>query len=41
MSFWAWGHGILVLELLGRFPPEVDLDLMWESMIDSVSAIGA
>ncbi|GAB3605284.1 TetR/AcrR family transcriptional regulator [Conyzicola nivalis] len=41
MSFWAWGHGILVLEIQGRFPPEVDLDLLWETMIDSVSAIGA
>jgi len=39
MSFWAWGHGILVLEILGRFPPEVDLDVMWETMIDSVSAV--
>jgi AcrR family transcriptional regulator len=40
MSFWAWGHGILVLELVGRFPPDVDLDAMWETMIDSASAIG-
>ena len=39
MSFWAWGHGILVLEIAGRFPPEVDLDVMWETMIDSVSAV--
>jgi AcrR family transcriptional regulator len=39
MSFWAWGHGILVLEIIGRFPPEVDLDLMWETMIDAVTAV--
>jgi AcrR family transcriptional regulator len=39
MSFWAWGHGILVLEIAGRFPPEIDLDTMWETMIDSVSAV--
>jgi AcrR family transcriptional regulator len=39
MSFWAWGHGILVLELLGRFPPEVDIDAMWETMVDSATAI--
>ena len=39
MSFWAWGHGILVLEIVGRFPPEIDLDVMWNTMIDSVSAI--
>jgi AcrR family transcriptional regulator len=39
MSFWAWGHGILVLELAGRFPPELDLDAMWDTMIDSVAAV--
>jgi len=39
MSFWAWGHGILVLEIIGRFPPEVDLDAMWETMIDAVTAV--
>jgi len=39
MSFWAWGHGILVLEIVGRFPPEVDLDVMWETMIDAVSSV--
>jgi len=39
MSFWAWGHGILVLEIVGRFPPEIDLDVMWETMIDAVSAV--
>lgn len=39
MSFWAWGHGILVLEIVGRFPPEVDLDVMWETMIDAVSGV--
>ena len=41
MSFWAWGHGVLVLEIVGRFPPEVDLDVMWETMIDSVAALEA
>lgn len=40
MSFWAWGHGILVLEIVGRFPPEIDLDVMWHTMIDSVAEIG-
>jgi len=39
MSFWAWGHGILVLEIVGRFPPEVDLDVMWETMIDAVTSV--
>ena len=39
MSFWAWGHGILMLEIVGRFPPEVDLDEMWNTMIDSVGSI--
>ena len=39
MSFWAWGHGILVLEIVGRFPPEIDLDVMWETMIDAVTSV--
>jgi len=39
MSFWAWGHGILALEIAGRLPPEIDLDVMWETMIDAVSTV--
>ena len=39
MSFWAWGHGILVLESAERFPLEVDTDEMWTLMIDSIHAI--
>jgi len=39
MSFWAWGHGILVLESAGRFPAAVDTDDMWKLMIDSIHAI--
>ena len=39
MSFWAWGHGILVLETANRFPPEANTDDMWKLMIDSIVAI--
>jgi len=39
MSFWSWGHGILVLESADRFPSDVDTDDMWKLMIDSIHAI--
>jgi AcrR family transcriptional regulator len=31
---WAWGHGMVVLELNGRFPPRHDLDALWEQGIE-------
>lgn len=27
---WAFAHGMVVLELNGRFPPDADLDAAWE-----------
>jgi AcrR family transcriptional regulator len=27
---WATAHGIIALELAGRFPPDADLDALWE-----------
>ena len=26
---WAWSHGMTILELDGRFPPDADLDAAW------------
>jgi AcrR family transcriptional regulator len=40
-SLWAWGHGLLVLEIAGRFPPEIDLDSMWDRLVDTVAALEA
>ncbi|MEU8893353.1 TetR/AcrR family transcriptional regulator [Streptomyces sp. NPDC048442] len=30
-SFWAFAHGMVVLELDGRFPPGADLDAAWRN----------
>ncbi|MFF0738915.1 TetR/AcrR family transcriptional regulator [Streptomyces sp. NPDC004111] len=30
-SFWAFAHGMVVLELDGRFPPGADLDAAWRT----------
>lgn len=30
-AFWAFAHGMLILELDGRFPPDADLDGAWRS----------
>jgi AcrR family transcriptional regulator len=32
-AFWAFAHGMVVLELAGRFPPNVDLDTAWQAGI--------
>jgi AcrR family transcriptional regulator len=30
-AFWAFGHGLVTLELAGRFPPDADLDAAWQA----------
>jgi len=30
-AFWAFAHGMVVLELAGRFPPDADLDTAWQA----------
>jgi AcrR family transcriptional regulator len=30
---WAFAHGMVELELAGRFPPDADLDAAWEAAI--------
>jgi AcrR family transcriptional regulator len=37
---WAFAHGMTILELDGRFPPDADLDAAWASGIRSLSASG-
>ncbi|MFB7368623.1 TetR/AcrR family transcriptional regulator [Streptomyces sp. NPDC056222] len=34
-SFWAFAHGMVVLELDGRFPPGADLDAAWRTGCDA------
>jgi len=32
---WAFAHGMAMLELNGRFPPEADLDAAWQAGIEA------
>jgi|SRR5829696_4349564 len=34
-AFWAFAHGMVVLELAGRFPPDADVDTAWRAGIDA------
>jgi AcrR family transcriptional regulator len=38
---WAWAHGMTILELDGRFPPEADLDDAWERGIAAFEAMAS
>jgi AcrR family transcriptional regulator len=35
---WAFAHGMVVLELNGRFPPDADLDAAWEAGVAAFRA---
>ncbi|MGH3130677.1 MAG: TetR/AcrR family transcriptional regulator [Gaiellaceae bacterium] len=35
---WAFAHGMVILELNGRFPPGADLDAAWRRGIDAFQA---
>ena len=32
---WAFAHGMTILELNGRFPPDADLDAAWRRGLDA------
>jgi AcrR family transcriptional regulator len=34
-AVWAFAHGMTILELDGRFPPDADLDAAWERGLDA------
>jgi AcrR family transcriptional regulator len=34
---WAFAHGMTILELDGRFPPEADLDAAWEAGVTALA----
>jgi len=40
-AIWAFAHGMVMLELAGRFPPGADLDAAWSSGIAALSPPGA
>ena len=37
-SFWAWAHGLLILELAGRYGAEVDVEELWLVLVDRIAA---
>lgn len=34
---WAWAHGLVVLEITGRFPPDADLAPSWRLLVESLA----
>ena len=37
-AFWAFAHGMTILELNARFPPDADLDAAWRSGVKALMA---
>ncbi len=37
-AVWAYAHGMVELELAGRFPPGADLDAAWHKAVDAFAA---
>ena len=40
-AVWAFAHGMVVLELAGRFPPDAELERAWAQAVDAFSAARA
>jgi AcrR family transcriptional regulator len=38
-AFWGFLHGMAILEIEGRFPPDADLDRSWEQGVAAFSGI--
>lgn len=38
-AMWAWAHGLVVLEIAGRFPPGVDLESSWRILVESLAPL--
>lgn len=36
-ALWAFAHGMVVLELAGRFPPDADLEPAWTKAVEAFS----
>ena len=39
-AVWAFAHGMVILELAGRFPPDADLDAAWSAGLAAFGAAG-
>ncbi len=40
-AVWAFAHGMVVLELADRFPPDAELGRAWEKAVEAFSAARA
>lgn len=38
VSLWTWAHGLLALEIAGRYGPDVDVDRLWDILIEKATA---
>lgn len=38
-AVWAFAHGMTILELNDRFPPDADLDAAWEAGVNALSVV--
>jgi AcrR family transcriptional regulator len=36
-AMWAFAHGMVVLEMVGRFPPDADLEPAWTKAVEAFS----
>ena len=36
---WALAHGLVMLEINGRFPPDADIDAAWEAGMTAMERI--
>lgn len=39
-AVWAWAHGLTILEITGRFPPDADLDAAWAFAVETLVQVG-
>jgi AcrR family transcriptional regulator len=39
-ALWAFAHGMVILELNGRFPPDADLDAAWRAGVEAFGEVG-
>jgi hypothetical protein len=36
---WGMAHGLVMLELNGRFPPDADVDAAWKAGIEALRSV--
>lgn len=38
---WAWAHGLVSLEIAGRFPDGADVDAAWHVLVETLTSLTA